>query len=40
MMDYKKMLLEMIEKIENQEILVKIYYFAKVHADKEKGARK
>lgn len=31
-MDYKKMLIEMME---NQEVIIKIYYFVKVHFDKE-----
>lgn len=35
-MDYKKMIIEMIKSIENKDVLVKIYYFVKVHFDKNK----
>lgn len=33
-MDYKKIIIDMIRSIENKEVLVKIYYFVKVHFDK------
>ncbi len=33
-MDYKKIIIDMIKSIESKEVLVKIYYFVKVHFDK------
>lgn len=33
-MDYKKIIIDMIKSIENKEVLIKIYYFVKVHFDK------
>lgn len=36
-MNYKKKIIEMVEKIENKEFLIKIYYFVKVHFDKDKN---
>lgn len=33
--DYKKLIIDMVEKIHNQDFLIKIYYFVKVHFEKE-----
>ena len=39
-MDYKKELIKMIEEIENEEYLKKIYYYVSVPYRKEKGESK
>lgn len=33
--DYRKKIVEMVAKIHNQDFLIKIYYFVKVHFEKE-----
>ncbi len=34
-MDYKKLIIEMVEKIHNEDFLIRIYTFVKVKYDKE-----